>query len=124
VLTVQVEGTQQASLIQAHVRLYSLQRFNASSVTKNEASIALSFPQKRLTRNSDVEKKGVRANSDVEKKGGGNFPAKTRSQRFSCQANALNSMGFQRMLWGGNSACCGNTAMGTVPILNSGPNFF
>jgi len=45
VLTVQVEGTQQASLIQAHVRLYSLQRFNASSVTKNEASIALSFPQ-------------------------------------------------------------------------------
>jgi hypothetical protein len=112
VLTVQVEGTQQASLIQAHVRLYSLQRFNASSVTKNEASIALSFPQNRLTRNSDVEKKG------------GNFPAKTRSQRFSCQANALNSMGFQRMLWGGNSACCGNTATGTVPILNSGPNFF
>jgi hypothetical protein len=82
VLTVQVEGTQQASLIQAHVRLYSLQRFNASSVTKNEASIALSFPQNRLTRNSDVEKRGVRANSDVEKKGGEIFPQKPAPSDF------------------------------------------
>ena len=46
-LSIRIERTEEADLVGAHVGLDAL---HASSVTKKEASIALSYPQKRTAR--------------------------------------------------------------------------
>ena len=51
---VRIEGAQQSSFIKAHVGLNLLERF---SVTKNEASIAVSSPQNGTARRVESKKR-------------------------------------------------------------------